>query len=662
MFKHKNFKEMFSAYLDGELTPQEQQAAIEHLEQCASCRKEFNALQRLERSLKSWKDQDLSLDLEQMIERNYLPKKNKKEVAKMKSPKKLFVGVTSGALAILLAFGIVLHMQTYSKRGLQGRVRDARQQALFQYQPEDIGLTIESGYNVWPPVFSSEREEFFRSIGSPAAEKTFLTQSLSEPGSDLRQEDFNTESYDRIYENRFLEAIDNPLSTFSIDVDTASYANMRRFINAQQLPPPDAVRIEEMINYFNYDYPQPEADLPFSITTEIASCPWNAKHDILLIGLQGRSIPVKKLPPSNLVFLLDVSGSMNKPNKLPLLKKAFMMLAQELQSQDRVAIVVYAGAAGVVLDSTSGANKEKIIEALGWLEAGGSTAGGAGIRLAYKIARDNFIKGGNNRVILATDGDFNVGVSSDSEMVRLVEQERDKGIFLTALGFGTGNYKDAKLEKIADKGNGNYYYIDTLREARKVFVDELKTTLFTIAKDVKIQIEFNPANIKAYRLIGYENRVLAKEDFKDDSKDAGELGAGHSVTALYEIVYSGSQEVFSNVDPLEYQKVTIKGSSDLLTIKLRYKDPDVSESKLITRKVSRAARTEHPSHNFQFATAVAEYGLLLRNSEHKAAASFDAVIKRARQAKGDDFFGYRAEFIQLVETAQLLSALPGKPR
>ncbi|MCA9399721.1 MAG: VWA domain-containing protein, partial [Candidatus Omnitrophica bacterium] len=401
-------------------------------------------------------------------------------------------------------------------------------------------------------------------------------QSMSYPATTPEPTGYwNTEDYDRIYENEFLAAIDNPLSTFSIDVDTASYSNVRRYLNNNQLPPVDAVRIEEMVNYFSYNYPQPQGNDPFSITTDAAVAPWNPDHQLIRIGLQGKVMSGKELPPSNLVFLIDVSGSMNDPNKLPLLKSAYKMMVNQLSQNERVAIVVYAGAAGTVLDSTPGSNKQAILEAIDRLSAGGSTAGAQGIQKAYDIAKSNFIKGGNNRVILATDGDFNVGVSSDSELTRLIEEKRKEGIFLTVLGFGTGNYKDNKMEKLANKGNGNYYYIDTEREAKKVLVNELGSTLFTIAKDVKIQIEFNPAQVQSYRLIGYENRILAKEDFNDDTKDAGELGAGHSVTALYEIIPARlGENIAGKVDPLKYQAKNMVNSQELMTVKLRYKQPD----------------------------------------------------------------------------------------
>ncbi len=471
--------------------------------------------------------------------------------------------------------------------------------------------------------------------------------------------EFNTEEYDRIYENEFLDALSNPLSTFSIDVDTASYSNARRFINNSELPPPDAVRIEEFINYFNYDYPQPETEHPFSIVTELSQAPWNPAHQLAHIGLQGRKIPKEQLPDSNLVFLLDVSGSMNQPNKLPLVKQGFRLLVEQLDENDRVAIVVYAGAAGQVLPATSGENKAVILQAIENLEAGGSTAGGQGIELAYQIANDNFIEGGNNRVILATDGDFNVGPSSDGELVRLIEQKREEGVFLTILGFGTGNYKDSKMEQLADKGNGNYAYLDNIREAKKVLVSELAGTLFTIAKDVKLQIEFNPAKVKAYRLIGYENRILAKEDFADDTKDAGELGAGHAVTALYELIPIDADEATRPTPELKYQDTEItdeaEQTNELMNVKLRYKHPDEDESILIVHPLlDESVAFDETSDDFKFSAAVAEFGLLLRDSQFKGDATYDQVLELAKESKGQDDTGYRAEFIRLVETVDLL--------
>jgi len=470
---------------------------------------------------------------------------------------------------------------------------------------------------------------------------------------------FNTEEYDRIYEIGFRDTLTNPLSTFSIDVDTASYANMRRFIQNNQLPYKDAVRIEEMINYFSYDYPLPDKKHPFAVYTEISTCPWHEGHRLIHIGLQGKKLETKDLPRSNLVFLLDVSGSMQPENKLPLLKSAFKLLLKELDEKDRVAIVVYAGAAGLVLPSTPADQKDAIIDAIERLEAGGSTAGGAGIKLAYKIAQENFISGGNNRIILATDGDFNVGTSSSSELVRMIEEKRKKGVFLTVLGFGMGNYKDGRMEQIADKGNGNYHYIDNLLEAKKVFIDDMRGTLFTIAKDVKIQIEFNPAKVKAYRLIGYENRMLNKEDFDDDTKDAGELGAGHTVTALYEIVPYGSSEEIQELTGLKYQTAKIDPrafkSKELLTIRLRYKKPDQDKSALIeAAALNKSLEIAESSADFKMAAAVAAFGMLLRDSDFKGNATYESILELAREGKSTDRNGYRAEFIKLVEMCRLL--------
>lgn len=470
-----------------------------------------------------------------------------------------------------------------------------------------------------------------------------------------QQPQWNTEEYDGINENIFHEAIRNPLSTFSIDVDAASYSNIRRFINNGQRPPKDAVRIEEMVNYFDYDYDQPTGEHPFEVITEISTAPWNEKHKLVHVGLQGKRIPTENLPPSNLVFLIDVSGSMSDPNKLPLLKSSFKMLVEELREEDHVAIVVYAGAAGVVLEPTSGENKRSILEALDRLEAGGSTAGGEGIRLAYAVAKEHFKKGGNNRVILATDGDFNVGESSNGAMERLIEEKKQSGIFLTVLGFGMGNYKDSKMEILADKGNGNYAYIDNITEARKVLVNEFGGTLFTIAKDVKLQIEFNPAKVKAYRLIGYENRLLKDEDFNNDKKDAGDLGSGHTVTALYEIIPVGVESEFLKVDELKYQTNKIDPqaykSKELMTIKLRYKQPDKDVSKLIVHPlVDSNTALSKTSDNFRWSASVAAFGMLLRESEYVKDFTYDQVVQLAEGSKGKDKEGYRIEFINMVKS------------
>ncbi|MCU0380726.1 MAG: von Willebrand factor type A domain-containing protein [Chitinophagaceae bacterium] len=473
---------------------------------------------------------------------------------------------------------------------------------------------------------------------------------------------FEREGYDYIQENRFLKVSENPLSTFSIDVDAASYSNLRRFIQLGQLPPKGSIRIEEMVNYFKYNYSQPITEDPFAVHTELADCPWNPRHRLAMIGIQGKTIPVQNLPPSNLVFLVDVSGSMQDPQKLPLVKASMKMLADQLREQDHVSMVVYAGAAGLVLPPTPGTEKKRIKAAIDALEAGGSTAGGAGIRLAYKTAREHFREGGNNRVILCTDGDFNVGASSDDAMERLIEEERQSGVFLTVLGYGMGNYQDAKMQKLADKGNGNHAYIDNLNEARKVLVNEFGGTLFTIAKDVKLQIEFNPALVQGYRLIGYENRILAKEDFNNDRKDAGDLGSGHTVTAFYEIIPAGVRSSdLDSVDMLRYQPV-IKTSpksmfgDELMTIKLRYKKPEGMVSKLMVHPVrDRRQAWSNCSENFRFAASVAGFGMLLRNSAFKGNLEYAAVRSMAASSIGRDTEGYRHEFLQLVDMAAMLA-------
>lgn len=510
------------------------------------------------------------------------------------------------------------------------------------------------------PVISRDQVRVSSNIKNSgySAKKDRMKSGSSPAGySDYKRENFNTEGYAYNPENSFKNVKSTPLSTFSIDVDAASYSNMRRFINNGQNPPVDAVRVEEMINYFNYDYPQPTDDHPFSITTEMSDCPWNKNHKLIHIGLQGEKINTSQLPASNLVFLLDVSGSMSSPNKLPLLKKSFALLVQNLTSNDRVAIVVYAGAAGLVLESTPGNEKEKIMNALNNLNAGGSTAGGEGINLAYKVALQNLKKDGNNRVILATDGDFNIGASSDGEMTRLIEEKRKTGIFLTCLGFGMGNYKDSKMETLADKGNGNYAYIDNILEAKKVLVTEMGGTMHTIAKDVKLQLEFNPNKISSYKLIGYENRLLNDENFNDDTKDAGDLGSGHTVTALYEVVLKGSSEDIASVDPLKYQTDVItkeSSSNELLTVKFRYKNPNENKSKLIVKTLNdKSISLAKASDNFKFSAAVAEFGLLLRNSKDKAQASYEQVLTLAKNSKGIDNNGYRAEFIRLVEMSEM---------
>jgi Ca-activated chloride channel family protein len=468
----------------------------------------------------------------------------------------------------------------------------------------------------------------------------------------------NNEDYDAFVENAFESPKTAPLSTFSIDVDNASYTNVRRFINNGQEVPKDAVRVEEMVNFFKYTYPQPQDQNPFSINTEVSESPWNAKNRVLKIGLQGKNIPTNDLPASNLVFLIDVSGSMSDPNKLPLLKQSLKILVNELRNKDKVAIVVYAGAAGLVLAPTSGDEKKTIVDALENLNAGGSTAGGAGIELAYKIAAENFIKNGNNRVILATDGDFNVGSTSNSDMEKLIEEKRKSGVFLTCLGYGMGNYKDSKMETLADKGNGNYAYIDNIQEANRFLGKEFKGSMFAIAKDVKIQIEFNPKQVQAYRLIGYENRKLRPEDFKNDAIDAGELGSNHTVTALYEIIPAGVTSDYLNQQPDALKYTTVPESTnnyagELATVKFRYKKPDGDKSIEMVKVIeNKSVSLEKSSDDFKFSTAVAWFGLKLRDSKLITNKSSEDILKLAKQGTTNDSEGYKAEFIRLIESAK----------
>ena len=474
----------------------------------------------------------------------------------------------------------------------------------------------------------------------------------------LVQEPQNLEEYANLKETGFLHASDHPLSTFSIDVDAASYSNVRRFIMNGQLPPKEAVRVEEMINYFNYTWDKPKSGEAFAIHTDLMKTPWNDQHYLAQIALKGKEIDTENLPASNLVFLIDVSGSMNQQNKLPLLKSSMKMLVNQLRSIDQVAIVVYAGAAGLVLPSTRGNEKQTIFEALDKLQAGGSTAGGAGIQLAYHTAKANFVKGGNNRIILATDGDFNVGESSNEAMENLISSKRNEGVFLTVLGFGMGNYKDSKMEILADKGNGNYAYIDNMTEAHKVLVGEFGGTLYTIAKDVKIQVEFNPAYVKAYRLVGYENRRLLNEDFNNDKVDAGELGSGHTVIALYEIVPVGANSTYpGSIDPLKYQaeKPVVLGikNGEMFTVKFRYKKPDEDQSKLIVKAVPEKLNGQ-PGENLRWAAAVAGFGMLLSGSSYSQDLTYSQIQSLAMASRGNDLKGYRSEMIRLVELASQL--------
>jgi Ca-activated chloride channel homolog len=535
------------------------------------------------------------------------------------------------------------------------------------YATQEIDV---SGKNVLDVVLKEEVSQLNEVVvlGYGAEKRSKVTGSISSikacdmalapPSQSYNPTYYNpsVESYSKINENGFKSVKLDPLSTFSIDVDRASYSNVRRFINQGQLPPADAVKIEEMVNYFEYDYPQPTDEHPFSINTELSECPWQKDHRILHIGLQGKKISTDNLPPSNMVFLLDVSGSMGEPNKLPLVIAAFKLLVNNLREKDMIAIVVYAGAAGLVLPSTKGSQKDKIIDALNSLQAGGSTAGCEGIALAYKIAQENFVKGGNNRVILATDGDFNVGLSNENELEDFIVEKRKSGIFLTCLGFGMGNYKDSKIEILADKGNGNYDYIDDLMEANKVFVNEFGGTLFTIAKDVKIQIEFNPAKVQSYRLLGYENRLLNNEDFKDDTKDAGELGSGHTVTAVYEIIPAGvNSKYVPDADPLKYQNRDNhdnSSSDEIATVKFRYKKPDGDKSIEMVHPIADYCKSfDKASDNIRFSSAVAMFGMILRDSEFKGSSSISKVVELADNARGKDKEGYRGEFVRLVKLA-----------
>lgn len=476
-------------------------------------------------------------------------------------------------------------------------------------------------------------------------------------GCPSSHEQANTESYDKIDENSWQTVSTQPLSTFSVDVDTASYANVRHFLTGGQLPPKDAVRIEELINYFSYDYPEPRNGEPFAVATALGDCPWNPQHRLALIGLQAKRLSDEDTPPRNLVFLIDVSGSMMPPNKLPLVKASLSLLARNLTARDRIAIVVYAGAAGLVLPTTAGNDTATILQAIGRLQAGGSTNGGQGIALAYKIARDQFIAGGVNRVLLATDGDFNVGISNQGDLIRLIEDQRESGVFLSIFGYGRGNLKDSTMEKLADRGNGNYAYIDSLEEAKKVLVHEAGGTLITVAKDVKLQIEFNPRLVSSYRLVGYENRILADQDFNDDRKDAGDMGAGHSVTALYEIVPANQSIDTPDVDPLKYQRTTRPttaqaASDELMTVKLRYKAPDGDTSSLLSTIVTSRTRS---NASLGFAAAVAEFGMVLRDSAFKGHASYASAFARATRHKESDPYGHRAEFIRLIGKAEALA-------
>jgi Ca-activated chloride channel family protein len=521
------------------------------------------------------------------------------------------------------------------------------------HRPRSVGLLVAM-------LVSGTVAVSFTGCGGTARNAYFDSKHAgAKMGGSAAQEKQNTEAYDHTVENAFLAAERNPLSTFSIDVDTASYSNVRRFLLTEnRLPPPDAVRIEELINYFPYAYPQPLGAHPVAITVDLAECPWKAEHHLVRIGLLARRLDPTKVPPRNFVFLVDTSGSMNAPNRLPLLQQSLRLLVDQLTESDRVAIVAYAGSAGLVLPSTPGDRKVVIRNAIDRLQAGGSTNGGEGIQLAYRVAEENLLKDGLNRVILGTDGDFNVGVTSQGDLIRLIEQKRRSGVYLTVLGFGMGNLKDSTMEKLSHHGNGHYAYIDSEAEARKVFIEQ-GATLVTVAKDVKLQIEFNPKRVAAYRLIGYENRLLQAHEFNDDQKDAGDMGAGHTVTALYEIIPAGQAIPGAKVDPLKYQKPAAPAkaadSDEWLTVKLRYKDPDAETSKLLQQPLTgKPGELASMPEDFRFASSVAAFGLLLRNSEYRGDATYSRVRRFAAGALGEDRNGHRAEFLKLVDAAERL--------
>ncbi len=594
------------------------------------------------------------------------------------------IGRPLAIAAVLALLAVVSGVAVFSLRHERVRVAqaDAIRLPAVPQQPAEVEGEIQMPTEAVPPPATTPVLKLPLAAGAPAkavngiaTKSSSLGYALNKAPAQPRSRDetlrdisepvgqFNTATYDHIGENPFLDAKSNQLSTFSIDVDTASYSNVRRFINEGSLPPKDAVRVEEMINYFTYDYAQPNDGRPFAVHLDVAGCPWETSHRLVRIGLKGKEIATDKRGPSNLVFLLDVSGSMTPPERLPLVKQAMRLLVEKLTENDRVAIVVYAGGSGLALPSTTGDHKEQILEALENLQAGGSTNGAEGIQLAYKIAADNFIKGGVNRVILATDGDFNVGVTNQGDLIRLIEEKAKSGVFLSMLGVGTDNLKDSTMQKLADKGNGNYAYLDSLDEARKVLVQQMNGTLVTIANDVKIQVEFNPARVASYRLIGYEKRMLRKEDFNNDKVDAGEIGAGHTVTALYEVVPVGvaSNPSVPPVDPLKYSadesspSMRAASSNEMLTVKLRYKKPDENKSELIERAVTDTSETfETAPADLKFAAAVAEFGMILRDSEYKGSGTLDAVLEWAQQAKAKDSNGYRAGFIELVRKAQTL--------
>jgi len=676
-----------TAYALGELSPEETREFEMELQKDPKAQKEVEEIKQTAALMKDGlnNEETMNLDPEKLSELNEQTVEKKGFLDFLRS-KYMMAGIPALAASVLIVLNVADQEKsiTYmSKTAPEGKM-DARTAPLKLTEKKEVSSNrpqakrMKAKKKIAAPRMemdmladeemvmpSTVASQSIGGAGAPSASRSGLAKGSNFAGGIIAPEPmpaetdkFNTEDYDKIENADWTRVSDQPLSTFSVDVDTASYSNMRRFLNNGSLPPVDSVRIEEFVNYFDYDYEGPSGKHPFAVNFEQSTSPWNSKYKLVRIGVKGKEIKTEERPNSNFVFLLDVSGSMNDPNKLPLLKNAMKLLTRKLTEKDRVSIVVYAGASGLVLPSTPGNNKAKILSALTKLNAGGSTNGGKGIELAYKVAQENFIKGGINRVILATDGDFNVGNTSRGGLIRMIEEKAKSNVFLTVLGLGMGNYKDGTLEKLADKGNGNYAYLDTLNEAKKVLINDMDSTLVTIAKDVKIQVEFNPSKVSAYRLIGYENRKLAAKDFNDDKKDAGEIGAGHTVTAFYEVVPAGVEIDSPGVDALKYQrpKKVVKGNTDeLMTVKLRYKQPEGSTSTKIEFPLKDEKKNfESTSKDNQFAASVASFAMILRKDKRIGDMSIQKIIDTAKANKGEDPFGYRQEFIENVELAREL--------
>lgn len=649
-----------TAYALGELTGKEAEDMKQQIAKNSEAKKFVEDIQSLAGALES------ELQGENVVR---LEPKQREEVLKAAKTKKgsVFSWFLHGPMPVLAGLIVVFWVVQPRIKQVMDKLFGSIESSV-DYLNADMDapqLTMrEAKKSVGRTELAKSKSSVLGQVSQYSGSKIAASEMFMKEESLATSEPMSREEYSYIQENGFKKTVQDPLSTFSVDVDTASYANMRRFLNYGQLPPKDSVRIEELINYFPYDYAPPTGDVPFAVHVEMAEAPWDHNHQLVRVGLKGRELPADKRPAANFVFLIDVSGSMESEDKLPLLKSSLMELTENLRDQDYVSIVVYAGSSGLVLSPTSGANKGKIMDAIQHLRPGGSTNGAAGIQLAYQTAMEHFNKDGVNRVILATDGDFNVGVSSQGELVRLVEEKAKSKVFLTVLGFGTGNLRDSTMESIADKGNGNYYYIDSLKEGRKVLVEQSGGTLVTIAKDTKIQVEFNPAYVDSYRLIGYENRMLQKEDFTNDKKDAGEIGLGHTVTALYEIVPAGKPSPAASVDGLKYQKPAapkpaVDGvkNGEALTVKLRYKEPTGDVSKFMEVPVKNEPKEfSKASSDFQFVASVATYGMLLRDSEYKGSLSLGGVAEIASsnlkvKGKEDE---YRKEFVELVKKAEKL--------